>query len=113
MSIEYAPQRQRRAAPTRYLTKDLVRQRYCWKSKISVDRAWQVYGTLPPPTTYQGRHPLWAEHLLDAHDARSQESSFTPEMRAATQQHTKRMHEDGTLRKRKGRRAAKAKPKAR
>jgi hypothetical protein len=110
MSLEHAPQRQRRAA-TRYLTKNDVRARYGWKTTISVDRAWQVYGTLLPPTTYQGRHPLWAEHLLDAHDARSQESSFTPEMRAETQQRTKRMHEDGKLRKR--RRAAKAKPKAR
>jgi hypothetical protein len=52
----------------RYLTKDIVRQRYGWQSKISVDRAWQQYRTLPPPTLYQGRRPLWAEAILDQHD---------------------------------------------
>jgi hypothetical protein len=52
----------------RYLTKDAVRERYGWASKISVDRAWQVYGTLPPPTLYQGNRPIWAEHILDQHD---------------------------------------------
>jgi hypothetical protein len=102
MSLEHAPQRLRRAAQSiRYLTKELVRQRYAWKSKISVDRAWQIYDTLPPPTTYQGKHPLWAEHVLDEHDARSQESSLTPEFKAAVQQRMKRMHQDGGLQKRR------------
>jgi hypothetical protein len=42
MSLELAPPRQRRRAnrfPTLYLTKDDVRIRYGWASKISVDRA--------------------------------------------------------------------------
>jgi hypothetical protein len=67
-----APQRQRRANHvtfTRYLTKDDVRQRYGWASKISVDRAWQRYHTLPPPTLFQSRRPLWDAKTLDAHDA--------------------------------------------
>jgi hypothetical protein len=106
MSLEHAPQRQRRAA-TRYLTKNDVRARYGWKTTISVDRAWKEYGTLPPPTTYRGRHPLWAEHVLEEHDARSQESNLAPEFKAAAEQRMKRMHQDGKLRKR--RRAAKAK----
>jgi len=70
MSLEHAPQRQGHAVrSTRYLDKEAVRVRYHWKSKISVDRAWQQYKTLPPPTLFQGRRPLWAEHILDAHDA--------------------------------------------
>jgi hypothetical protein len=65
-----APSRQRPAAKsTRYLTKEDVRIRYGWASKISVDRAWQVYKTLPKPTIYQGRRPLWALDVLDQHDA--------------------------------------------
>jgi hypothetical protein len=103
MSVEQAPQR---ARLRRYLTKNDVRQRYGWKTVVSVDRAVKIYGTLPLPTTYQGRHPLWAEHLLDAHDDRSQESSFAPEHKAASAQRAKRMHQDGKLRKQK--RAAKA-----
>ena len=67
MFLEHAPQRQRRAI-RRYLTKDDLRQRYGWKSIISVDRAWQVYQTLPPPTIYQGRRPLWDEAILERHD---------------------------------------------
>jgi hypothetical protein len=106
MSIEHAPQRQRQVL-RRYLTKNDVRARYGWKTTISVDRAWQKYGTLPPPTTYQGRHPLWAEHALDEHDARSHESSFAPEFKAAAQQRMKCMHQDGKLRQR--RRAVEAK----
>ena len=67
MSLEHA--RQRRAGQsTRYLTKEHVRQRYGWQSKISVDRAWQQYQTLPPPTIYHGRRPLWDEAVLDQHD---------------------------------------------
>jgi hypothetical protein len=100
MSLEHSLQRQRRTS-TRYLTKELVRQRYCWKTKISVDRAWQKYGTLPPPTTYQGKHPLWAEHVIDEHDARSQESSLTSEFKAAAQRRMQRTHHDGKLRKQK------------
>jgi hypothetical protein len=70
MSLEHAPARQRRANNfTRYLTKDDVRSRYGWKSKISVDRAWQRYRTLPAPTLFQGRRPLWDAKTLDAHDA--------------------------------------------
>ncbi len=70
MSLEHAPARQHRANnSTRYLTKDNVRSRYGWKSKISVDRAWKEYRTLPPPDLYQGRRPLWGEKTLDAHDA--------------------------------------------
>jgi hypothetical protein len=65
-----APSRQRPAAKsTRYLTKEDVRIRYGWASKISVDRAWQRFRTLPAPTIYQGRRPLWDEAVLDAHDA--------------------------------------------
>jgi hypothetical protein len=65
-----ALQRQRRADQfIRYLTKDDVRIRYGWASKISVDRAWQRYHTLPAPTIFQGRRPLWAAKALDAHDA--------------------------------------------
>jgi hypothetical protein len=70
MSLEPAPQRQRRANHViRYLTKDDVRIRYGWASKISVDRAWQRYRTLPAPTLFQGRRPLWDARTLDAHDA--------------------------------------------
>src|SRR6516225_4283227 len=100
MSLEHAPQRQRRAA-TRYLTKNDVRARYGWKTTISVDRAWKEYDTLPPPTTYQGKHPLWAEHVLDERDARSQVSSYAPELKAASQQRAQRMHDEGKLRKRR------------
>jgi hypothetical protein len=107
MSLEHAPPRQRGAAFTRYLTKSLVRARYGWKTTISVDRAWQKYGTLPPPTTYQGRHPLWAEDVLDRYDSRSQESTLTLEFKAAAQSRIQRLHQDGKLRKR--RRVAKAK----
>jgi hypothetical protein len=71
MSLEPALQRQRRSDHqfTRYLTKEDVRIRYGWESKISVDRAWQVYSTPPAPTLFLGRRPLWAEHVLDEHDA--------------------------------------------
>jgi hypothetical protein len=55
--------------PRRYLRKQDVRVRYGWKAALSVDRAWKLYGTLPPPTTWQSRSPLWDEAALDAHDA--------------------------------------------
>jgi hypothetical protein len=55
--------------PRRYLRKQDVRVRYGWKTALSVDRAWRIYGTLPPPTTWQSRSPLWDEAILDAHDA--------------------------------------------
>jgi hypothetical protein len=55
--------------PTRYLTKDDIRVRRRWKSKISVDRAWKEYGTLPPPTIWNGRFPLWSEDILDTFEA--------------------------------------------
>jgi hypothetical protein len=57
-----------RKPPRRYLRKMDLCRRYGWKTTLSVDRAWQLYGTLPPPTLYQGRSPLWDETILDAHD---------------------------------------------
>jgi hypothetical protein len=56
--------------PRQYLTKDDVRKRRGWKSKISVDRGWKEYGTLPPPTIWNGKYPLWAEDVLDAFEAK-------------------------------------------
>jgi hypothetical protein len=58
--------------PRQYLTKDDVRKRRGWKSKISVDRGWKEYGTLPPPTIWSGKYPLWAEDILDAFEAQPQ-----------------------------------------
>jgi hypothetical protein len=55
--------------PRRYLRKQDVRARYGWKAALSVDRAWKLYRTLPPPTTWQSRSPLWDEAILDQHDA--------------------------------------------
>jgi hypothetical protein len=55
--------------PRRYLWKHDVRVRYGWKATLSVDRAWQKYRTLPPPSTWQSRSPLWDEATLDAWDA--------------------------------------------
>jgi hypothetical protein len=55
--------------PRRYLRKIDLCARYGWKVTLSVDRAWQVYKTLPPPTIWQSRSPLWDEEVLDAHDA--------------------------------------------
>jgi hypothetical protein len=73
MSLEPAPQRQRRANRfTRFLTKTDLCRRYGWKTPLSVDRAWKEYRSLPAPTRYLGRRPLWAEHILDAHDAAHQ-----------------------------------------
>jgi hypothetical protein len=71
--------------PRRYLRKLDVRVRYGWASVISVDRAWKKYGTLPPPTTWRGRFPLWAEDILDEHDARARESTVvvSPELKEA------------------------------
>jgi hypothetical protein len=53
----------------RYLRKVDLMARYGWKVAISVDRAWKEYHTLPPPTIYRTRFPLWDEAILDAHDA--------------------------------------------
>jgi hypothetical protein len=67
--------------PRRYLTKDDVRQRRGWKSKISVDRGWKEYHTLPPPTIWNGRFPLWAEDVLDAFEsemAQRPEAQYRP-----------------------------------
>jgi hypothetical protein len=55
--------------PRRYLRKTDLCIRYGWKTPLSVDRAWQLYKTLPPPTTFLARSPLWDESILDAHDA--------------------------------------------
>ena len=55
--------------PRRYLRKADLCIRYGWKTTLSVDRAWKLYGSLPPPTTWQMRSPLWAEDVVDAHDA--------------------------------------------
>jgi hypothetical protein len=60
----------------RYLRKSDLCIRYGWKTPLSVDRAHKLYHTLSPPTIYQGRHPLWDEAILDAHDAaRSSDAS--------------------------------------
>jgi hypothetical protein len=64
-----APRPHSARKPKRYLTKPEVARRYGWKAGSSVDRGWRVYGSIPPPTIYQGRRPLWAEDILDAHDA--------------------------------------------
>ena len=69
MAISERQRRTNHVTFTHYLTKDSVRQRYGWASMISVDRAWQRYHTLPPPTLFQGRRPLWDAKILDAHDA--------------------------------------------
>ena len=62
-------ERQQPRKQRRYLRKIDVAHRYGWKVTLSVDRAWQIYKTLPPPTIRQGRRPLWDEDILDAHDA--------------------------------------------
>jgi hypothetical protein len=100
--LKHAPQRQRR-----YLTRRNLCTRYGWKTTISVDRAWKN-GRLPPPTTFQGKHPLWEEEALNDFDDRVQESSLTPEFKAAAKRRMQELHDDGTLRKAR-RRAAKAK----
>jgi hypothetical protein len=60
---------ERRQKPRRYLRKMDLCRRYGWKAALSIDRAWRIYGTLPPPTTWLSRSPLWDEAILDAHDA--------------------------------------------
>jgi hypothetical protein len=55
--------------PRRYLRKSDLCLRYGWKAGLSVDRNWKEYGTIPPPTIYRGRFPLWDEAILDAWDA--------------------------------------------
>jgi hypothetical protein len=59
----------------RYLRKKDVAARYGWKCTLSVDRAWKEYLTLPPPTTRQGKSPLWDEAILDAHDHQAVEDA--------------------------------------
>ena len=59
-----APQRPQ---PRRYLRKRDVRNRYNWRSDISVDRAVKR-GDLPEPDLRLGSAPLWLEQTLDAHD---------------------------------------------
>jgi hypothetical protein len=66
ISTPASPRLQRK--PRRYLTKFNVRDRYGWKTSISVDRAWRRFKTLPKPTLYHGRRPLWAEDILDRWD---------------------------------------------
>jgi hypothetical protein len=58
-----------RKPPRRYLRKMDLCVRYGWKTPISVDRNWKQYHTIPGPTIYRGRFPLWDEAILDAHDA--------------------------------------------
>jgi hypothetical protein len=85
MTIREAERRQRQSAesrrqneehrqqqprkPRRYLRKVDLCVRYGWKAGLSVDRNWKEYGTIPPPTIYRGRFPLWDEAVLDAWDA--------------------------------------------
>jgi hypothetical protein len=59
------PRKQRR-----YLRKSDLCARYGWKAPLSVDRAWKVYGSIPPPTLYRSRFPLWDEAILDEWDAK-------------------------------------------
>jgi hypothetical protein len=33
-----------------------------------VDRNWRLYKTIPSPTLYQGRRPLWEKAIIDQHD---------------------------------------------
>jgi hypothetical protein len=54
----------------RYLRKKQVRVRYGYESDRSIERA-VGDGRLPRPTMSLGRFPLWAEDILDAHDARA------------------------------------------
>jgi hypothetical protein len=53
----------------RYLTKRDLCQRYGWKTPLSVDRNWKKYKTIPAPTLYQGRRPLWDEATVAAAEA--------------------------------------------
>jgi hypothetical protein len=53
----------------RYLRKVQVALRYGWQTTMSVDRGWKVYRTIPPPSIYHGRIPLWDEEALDEYDA--------------------------------------------
>ena len=54
----------------RYLRKKQLRARYGYESDRSIERA-VGDGRLPRPTMSLGRFPLWAEDILDAHDARA------------------------------------------
>jgi hypothetical protein len=54
----------------RYLRKKHLRRRYGDMTDRSIERMVKD-GRLPPPDLYQGRIPLWAEDVLDEHDARA------------------------------------------
>lgn len=56
----------------RYLRKRDLCERYNWKTPLSVDRNWKIYGTIPPPSLFRGRFPLWLESVLDEWDAAHQ-----------------------------------------
>jgi hypothetical protein len=55
--------------PKRFLRKSDLCLRYGWKAGLSVDRNWKEYGTIPPPTRYVSRFPVWDEEVLDRWDA--------------------------------------------
>jgi predicted DNA-binding transcriptional regulator AlpA len=65
VSIEHAPQRQRKR-PRRYLRINDLCERY-HTSRMSIAR-WIKNGTLPPPHAHFGKSPLWLEAKLDRHD---------------------------------------------
>jgi hypothetical protein len=103
MTLEHAQPRKQK----RYLRKTDLLGRYGWKTTISVDRAWQKYHTLPPPTIYQGKFPMWDEAILDEHDSRARKSSVvvSPERKEAIKQnldHARRVYRD----RRRGRASA-------
>jgi hypothetical protein len=76
MSLEHAPQRQTHTRKSvRYLTKRDLQQRYGWKTGLSVTRNWKIYKTIPAPTIYLGRKPMWDAAILDAHDAQTLRTS--------------------------------------
>jgi predicted DNA-binding transcriptional regulator AlpA len=52
------------------LRKRRVAERYDCQTTRTIDR-WIKDGKLPPPTTYRGRTPLWAEDELDAFDRKA------------------------------------------
>jgi hypothetical protein len=76
-------QEDERRGARRYLRKAEIAARYGWQSTLSVDRAWKEYKTLPPPTFYRGRFPLWDEAILDQFDAdapRKSNVAVSPEL---------------------------------
>src|SRR5262249_3591469 len=72
MSLE---QRQTPRKPRRFLTKRDLCTRYNWKTPLSVDRNWKIYKTIPGPTRFLGRKPLWDEEILDQWDAQAPRTS--------------------------------------